>query len=170
MDLKNKSHVLITDGIRPICRFLSNLQVIMTTILQSIRSIGAIVMLITLFMYMFAVIGRGLYAEVDPLRFGNLFSALFTLFQLLTVEAWFEIYTGAIAIDPSRWHIILFLLLYIVVEYFVFLNLFVAVLVDNFQLTHEAQSKARKTNIEDSDDEDEEFIAPSIASGNFSSL
>ena len=141
-------------------RFLSNLQVIMVTIFQSIRSIGAIVLLITLFMYMFAVIGRGLYADVEPPHFGTLFSALFTLFQLLTLDDWFEIYENVVSKDPSRSHIMLYLLLYIVVEYFVFLNLFVAVLVDNFQLAHEAMSKQQQKLAEEADDEPEEYMPP----------
>ena len=41
---------------------------------------------------MFAVIGRGLYAKEDPKHFGNIFEALFTLFQLLTLDDWFEIH------------------------------------------------------------------------------
>ena len=89
----------------------------MTTILQSIRSIGAIVMLILLFMYMFAVIGRGLYSKVDPAHFGNLLYAGVTLFQLLTLDDWFDIYNHIVNADPDKWHIILYLLLYIVVRH-----------------------------------------------------
>ena len=53
---------------------------------------------------MFAVIGRGLYADVDPKRFGTLGSAMFTLFQLLTLDDWFYIYSDAVAKDPSTVH------------------------------------------------------------------
>ena len=41
----------------------------------------------------FAIIGRGLYGEVDPDRFGNLAQACFTLFQLMTLDDWFYMYT-----------------------------------------------------------------------------
>lgn len=40
----------------------------------------------------FAIIGWGLYGSVDPEHFGSLFRALFTLFRLLTLDDWFEIY------------------------------------------------------------------------------
>lgn len=53
---------------------------------------------------MFAVIGRGLYADVDPKRFGNIVSAMLTLFQLLTLDDWFYIYTDAIAKDPGKFN------------------------------------------------------------------
>lgn len=143
-------------------RFLNTLQVILTTLLQSIRSIGAIVALITLFMYMFAVVGRGIFAEVDDEHFGSLFKALFTLFQLLTLDDWHEIYMNVKERDPAMaTSMIAYLIAYIVVEYFVFLNLFVAVLVDNFQLTLDAQTEAnknkkKKSDHDMSDDEEEE--------------
>ncbi|KAI8482636.1 Cation channel sperm-associated protein 1 [Branchiostoma belcheri] len=79
-------------------RFLGNLQVIMTTCLQSIQSMGAIFLLMSLFLYMFAVIGRGLYSGIyaDNGRFDNLAIAMFTLFQLLTLDDWYYIYSDAV--------------------------------------------------------------------------
>ena len=41
----------------------------------------------------FAVIGRDLYGTVDPGRYGNLAKAVFTLFQLITLDDWFQMYT-----------------------------------------------------------------------------
>ncbi|CAH1263170.1 CATSPER1 [Branchiostoma lanceolatum] len=143
-------------------RFLGNLQVIMTTCLQSIQSMGAIFLLMSLFLYMFAVIGRGLYAGIygENGRFDNLAIAMFTLFQLLTLDDWYYIYSDAVDNDPGQWHIFLYLFLYIIMEYFIFLNLFVAVLVDNFQLTLKDHAEARKhkkkhkhADDEDSDDD-----------------
>ncbi|XP_022081596.1 cation channel sperm-associated protein 1-like isoform X1 [Acanthaster planci] len=152
-------------------RFLKSLQVIMNTCLQSVQSMGAITMLISLFLYMFAVIGRGLYAEVDPKRFGNLGSAMFTLFQLLTLDDWFYIYAEAVAKDPGYFHIIFYLVLYIAFEYFIFLNLFVAVLVDNFQLTLEAaaakeaiRKEAIKVEEEDTDEDTHDLLPKSRVS------
>ncbi|XP_071962022.1 cation channel sperm-associated protein 1-like [Antedon mediterranea] len=146
-------------------RFLNSLQVIMNTCLQSMQSMGAIVSLIFLFLYMFAVIGRGLYSEVDPDRFGNLTSAMFTMFQLLTLDDWFYIYTDAVKRDPGSFHIIFYLMMYIATEYFIFLNLFVAVLVDNFQLTLEAAAEAdaeRKAALKAEEEEQNEKHASMI--------
>ena len=42
----------------------------------------------------FAVIGRGLYGGVDPDRFGNIAQACFTLFQLMTLDDWFVMYSN----------------------------------------------------------------------------
>ncbi len=51
---------------------------------------------------MFAVVGRGLYANADPVHFGNLQKSLFTLFQLLTLDDWYEIYQIVSKKDPSK--------------------------------------------------------------------
>ena len=50
---------------------------------------------------MFAVIGRELFSSVDPKRFGSLVEALITLFQLITLDDWFYMYTDIIDVDPG---------------------------------------------------------------------
>ena len=50
---------------------------------------------------MFAVIGRELFSTVDPKRFGSLPKALITLFQLITLDDWFYMYTDIINVDPG---------------------------------------------------------------------
>lgn len=42
----------------------------------------------------FAVVGRGLFESIDERHFGNFGTATFTLIQLLTLDDWFEIFTG----------------------------------------------------------------------------
>jgi cation channel sperm-associated protein 1 len=127
-------------------RFLKNLQIIVATVLRSIPALGNIVLLISLVLYVFAVIGRGLYAEVDPARFGNLGVACYTLFQLLTLDDWYFMYSDVASKYPDHKHIFVYLLLFIVLETFIFINLFVAVIVDNLEQTQAAASsgKAKK--------------------------
>ena len=50
---------------------------------------------------MFAVIGRGLFYEVAPARFGTLGKAFFTLFQLITLDDWFYMYSDVVARNPG---------------------------------------------------------------------
>ena len=53
---------------------------------------------------MFAVIGRELFSSVDPKRFGSLAKALITLFQLITLDDWFYMYTDIINVDEGIHH------------------------------------------------------------------
>ncbi|KAL7890339.1 hypothetical protein AOLI_G00025970 [Acnodon oligacanthus] len=92
-----------------------------------------ILMFLFLFLLIFAIIFREMFNESNPEHSGNIFRTIFTLFQILTLDDWSLIYMTSR--DNGAPHIIYFLSLYILVELFTFLNLFIAVLVDNFQLS-----------------------------------
>ncbi|KAK1150909.1 cation channel sperm-associated protein 1 [Acipenser oxyrinchus oxyrinchus] len=65
----------------------------MSTCLQSLQSMGAIIVLMFTFLFMFAVIFREMFYQSDPDRFSTMFNTIFTLFQLLTLDDWSYIYT-----------------------------------------------------------------------------
>ncbi|CAL8082978.1 unnamed protein product [Orchesella dallaii] len=147
-----------------VIKFLPNLQVIVATVFQSMLSIGSIALLMLLFIFVFAVMGRGLFYERLPDKFGSLWLSFVTLFQLLTLDDWFELLEANDEDtekedeslrneDDDRfayWLMFLYLFAYLVIEFFVFLNLFVAVLVDNFQLTlADAEIQKQKEALEE---------------------
>ena len=51
---------------------------------------------------MFAVVGRGLFYKVSSKRFGTLGRALFTLFQLITLDDWFYVYSEVVTEDSCN--------------------------------------------------------------------
>ncbi|KAJ3371077.1 Cation channel sperm-associated protein 1 [Allomyces arbusculus] len=122
--------------------FLSSLQVLVQTLLQSIPAMSSIVALAALVLYIFSVIGRTLYATVDPWRFSSLPKTMFRLFATLTLDDWSKIFWDNRAKDPN---IFVFLFFFVFLEAFVFLNLFVAVIVSNLeQLQSRADAAARR--------------------------
>eukprot|EP01083_Nonionella_stella_P037407 101960_1 len=110
--------------------FLSSLQIIVTTLLRSIPAWGSISMILFLILYIFAIIGVTVYKDIHPQRFGGIWIALLSLFQLITLDDWFEMYDEVKHVDRS---FILYLIVFIVVETFIFINLFVAVIVNNLE-------------------------------------
>ncbi|XP_025070721.1 cation channel sperm-associated protein 1, partial [Alligator sinensis] len=68
----------------------------------------------------FSVLLRDLFARSDPGRFGHLLDTVFTLFQLLTLDDWSFIYRDSAQQGAS--YIIIFLMAYILIEYFTFLK------------------------------------------------
>ncbi|XP_038620919.1 cation channel sperm-associated protein 1 isoform X2 [Tachyglossus aculeatus] len=127
-------------------RFLNSLQEVTGTLARSLASIGAILVLMFICLFLFSVILRALFRNTDPKRFQSLFTTLFTLFTMLTLDDWSLIYLDSRA--KGAWFIVPILMVYIIIQYFIFLNLVVAVLVDNFQmellkgLEQEKQEKA----------------------------
>jgi voltage-gated sodium channel len=72
------------------------------------------------------VLGTELYGTTAPQHFGDLGSSLFTLFQVMTGEAWPDIAADVLPTHPSAW---IFFVIFILISTFVVLNLFTAVVV-----------------------------------------
>ncbi|XP_062052069.1 cation channel sperm-associated protein 1 [Lepus europaeus] len=112
--------------------FLTSLHEVTGTLARSLPSITAILILMFTCLFLFSVVLRALFRKSDPKRFQNIFSTLFTLFTMLTLDDWSLIYMDNRA--QGAWYIIPILMVYIIIQYFIFLNLVIAVLVDNFQM------------------------------------
>ncbi|NP_647462.1 cation channel sperm-associated protein 1 [Mus musculus] len=111
---------------------LTSLHEVAGTLSGSLPSITAILTLMFTCLFLFSVVLRALFQDSDPKRFQNIFTTLFTLFTMLTLDDWSLIYIDNRA--QGAWYIIPILMIYIVIQYFIFLNLVIAVLVDNFQM------------------------------------
>uniref|UniRef100_A0A671DT51 Cation channel sperm-associated protein 1 n=1 Tax=Rhinolophus ferrumequinum TaxID=59479 RepID=A0A671DT51_RHIFE len=111
---------------------LTSLQKVTATLVRSLPSITAILILMFTCLFLFSVVLRALFRHSDPKRFQNIFTTIFTLFTLLTLDDWSLIYLDSRA--QGAWYIIPILMIYIIIQYFIFLNLVIAVLVDNFQM------------------------------------
>ncbi|MER5420206.1 ion transporter [Streptosporangium roseum] len=88
---------------------------------------GAIIGLLVLVMYVSAVMATQLFGELVPEHFDELPTSLFTLFQVMTGEAWPDIAQKVMAEKPWAW---LFFVGYILMASYVVLNLFIAVVVN----------------------------------------
>ena len=95
-------------------------------LLSAIPAMLSIVLLLGLVLYVGAVLATELYGTTSAQHFGNLGRSLFTLFQVMTGEAWPDIARDVLAHHPYAW---VFFVIFILVSTFVVLNLFTAVVV-----------------------------------------
>ena len=79
------------------------LRLIVGTMVRSIPSMGHVIVLLSLLLYVYAVLGFHFYREADPAHWGSLGAALLTLFQMLTLEGWVEIQDAVLAAYPLAW-------------------------------------------------------------------
>lgn len=117
-----------------------DLRLIVATMVRSIPSMGHVVLLLGLLLYVYGVLGVHLFGDADALRWGTLGAAMLTLFQMLTLEGWVEIQAAVLPQYPYAW---LFFGSFIVVAVFVVINLFIAVVINNLERAKAAEQIER---------------------------
>ena len=105
-------------------------------LLAAIPGLGSVIGIISVILYVFAVIATKLFAERFPQWFGTLGESSYTLFQIMTLEGWGEIARSVMVVYPIAW---LFFVIFILVSTFTMLNLFIAVVVTSMQSEHTSE-------------------------------
>lgn len=118
---------------------LPELRLIIGTMLRSIPSMGHVIILLSLLLYVYGIVGYHLFHSLDPDHWGTLGTSLLTLFQMLTLEGWVEIQQASLAVYPWAW---LYYASFIIVAVFVVINLFIAVVINNLEAAKAEQREA----------------------------
>ncbi|KAI5278020.1 Cation Channel Sperm-Associated Protein 1 [Manis pentadactyla] len=82
--------------------FLTSLHIVTRNLARSLPSIAAVLILMFTCLLLFSVVLRALFHQSDPKRFQNIFTTIFTLFTLLTLDDWSLIYLDSQAQDPEE--------------------------------------------------------------------
>ena len=132
--------------------FLKSLQVVVATLLRSIPALSSIVGLAVLILVIFAVTAKSLYGDVDPDNLGTVGDAVFSLLFAISLDQWSDLWQRN---EPKAPSIGYFLALFVFIENFVILNVFVAVLVSNLETARKKvkkEFKAAERVVTDSED------------------
>ncbi len=136
---------------------LPRLQLIVGTLIRSIPAIAYIVFLLLLLFYVYAVLGVFLWRDNDPVHFGDLPSAMLTLFSVVTLEGWVDLMytqmhgseamglvnTTALPMRPSAQPVLgaIYFVSFVLLGTMVMLNLFIGVIVNSMEETREERTK-----------------------------
>ncbi|XP_077182913.1 cation channel sperm-associated protein 3 isoform X3 [Paroedura picta] len=118
--------------------YSTGMTVLMTALGQTAKNVIYVLVLLFLLMFIFAILGHELYGDPatgDMRNWGNLPSAFFTLFSLVTVDGWTDLQDelDEKGLTSSRAFTIVFILL----GFFVFFNMFIGVVIMDIQDTTE---------------------------------
>ncbi len=103
---------------------------VVSALLSAVPGMASVIGLMSLVLYVSAVMATKLFGAVAPEFFGSFGASLFTLFQVMTVEGWPDIARAVMAHSPYAW---VFFVSYLLVATFMVLNLFIAVVVNAMQ-------------------------------------
>ena len=105
-----------------------HLQVIIGAIVKSVPSIMWTGILLILIYYIFALIGVNLFGDAFPEWFGTLGSAMYTLFQVMTLESWsMGISRPVMEVYPYAWA---YFVPFVLLSSFVVMNVVVGIVVN----------------------------------------
>jgi voltage-gated sodium channel len=106
------------------------LRLIVGTMLRSLGSMGSVIILLSLVVYVYAVLGYHLFSAIDAAHWGDLGLSVRTLFEVLTLEGWLELQAAVLPAAPMAW---LFFASYVLLAVFIVVNLFIAVVLNNLE-------------------------------------
>ena len=107
--------------------FIPQFRILIESLITAIPRVGYVLLFIFIETYIFAAIGSILYSGIDPEHWGNIGLAMLTLFQTATLEGWPDLLDKAYSSRPFAW---IFLLSFIILNSFIFLNMIVGVIID----------------------------------------
>ena len=107
---------------------IKELRLIVGALVRSIPSVANIMMLMSIIVYIYAIVGYHLFSETDPTHWRTLGRSVLTLFEIITLEGWTEVMRAAMEHHPLAW---LYFVSFVVGGTFVVANLFIAVVINN---------------------------------------
>ena len=126
---------------------LPSMRRVVQALLQAIPGMGSVLALMSLVFYVFAVMATKLFGATFPEWFGSLGESLYSLFQIMTLESWsMGIVRPVMEVHPHAWA---FFVPFILLTTFAVLNLFIAIIVNAMQESHEVDDEKQSIDHEE---------------------
>lgn len=114
---------------------LPKLQLLVGALLKSLSAMGYVSLLLLLLFYIYAVAGIHLFGAHDPKNFGSLPTAFLSLFRLVTLDNWADIFNAQLGHVPGI-KVALYFVTFIVFGTMIILNLFIGIIMNSMAEMH----------------------------------
>ena len=105
---------------------------LVAALFKSIPAILYTLSMMVIIYFVYAIIGVDLFSEVSPDRFGGLPEAMFSLFQITTLESWPDVAMPIMNVMPAAG---IYFISFIIIAAFIVLNVILGVIVDALEST-----------------------------------
>jgi voltage-gated sodium channel len=123
--------------------FVKPLQRLVNTLFQSLPSMSYVALIILILFYVYGIMGVFMFKVSDPEHYGDLSSAVLTLFQTITGEGWPDLLATQIE-NGNTLIASIFYISFIVIGSMIILNLFIGVIVSELENIRELDASGRK--------------------------
>ena len=109
---------------------LQEMHIILSTLFRSIPSLAHIAVLLSIIVYVYALVGYWSFGEHDPAHWGDLGVSALSLFQIVTLDGWSEIMHTTSEATSLAW---VYFVSFVIISAFVVANVFIAIVVKNLE-------------------------------------
>jgi voltage-gated sodium channel len=121
-----------------VVRLLPDLRILIVAVIRSLPPLGSMVLLTTLILFVYGMVGWLLFGDEDPANWGDIGEAMLTLFVLLTLEN-FPIYLDrGMEIHPWSW---LYFVSFALVAAFLVLNMLIGIVLNSMEEARELERR-----------------------------
>jgi voltage-gated sodium channel len=115
---------------------LPELRVLISGMIRAVRPIGAMAAMTMVLLFVYGMIGVKIFSEELPERWGDVGTAMLTLFTVLTLEGWNEILFDAQEVTQYAW---VFLVSFVLFASFLVINVLIAIIITAVEEAREAE-------------------------------
>ena len=119
---------------------LPDVKVLLDGIRRSLQPVSGLAVITVFLLFIYGMIGHTLFAEAAPEQWGTIGTAMLTLFTVLTLEAWPDIF--AVVKDVSPWSTVYFIS-FLLGAVFIVMNMVVGVILGTLEEAREAARERR---------------------------
>jgi voltage-gated sodium channel len=121
-----------------VVRLLPDLRILIVAVIRSLPPLGSMVLLTTLILFVYGMVGWLLFGDQDPANWGDIGEAMLTLFVLLTLEN-FPIYLErGMEIHPWSW---VYFVSFALVAAFLVLNMLIGIVLNSMEEARELERR-----------------------------
>ena len=137
-----------------------DLRIIVAGMVRSLAPLTGVALLMLLLVYVYAVIGTTLFGDLDPEGWGQVGAATLSVFRILTLENWDEIYFAVAGAGPAA---TIYFVSFIIIATLVVLNLVIAVFVSSVEQARVTEIQAEVRELSRSFDEQAPALSERIS-------
>jgi voltage-gated sodium channel len=123
-----------------VVRILPELRVLVTGVVRSLPPLGSMLLLTTVMLFVYGMLGWLLFSEELPDDWGNIGRAMLSLFVLLTLEDFPRYMEAGMEVHPWSW---IYFVTFVLITVFIIINVLIGIVLNSMEEARELERRSR---------------------------
>jgi voltage-gated sodium channel len=125
-----------------IVRILPDLRILITGVIRSLPPLGSMLLLTTVMLFIYGMLGWLLFADEIPQDWGNVGRAMLSLFVLLTLEDFPRYMERGMKVHPWSW---IYFVTFVLITVFIVINVLIGIVLTSMEEARELERRKRRS-------------------------